>query len=195
MPDVPAADSRPGLRRSRWLARVLATCFALTPASWPCAAQPLVASEAALKAAFVYRIALFVEWPQEPAGSNRPFQVCVLGVDNGWSTAFSTIEGKKVQGRAVALVRVLARGDEARACHVAVLADSDPSRLAELPAGVLTIGDAKGFARAGGMVGFVREGTQLRFDINREAAQRAQLRLSAELLKVARSVIDAGGRP
>jgi hypothetical protein len=46
------------------------------------------------------------------------------------------------------------------------------------------------------VVGFVREGTQLRFDINRDAAARAQLRLSAELLKVARGVIDgAGARP
>mgnify|MGYP006993420927 CR=1 FL=1 len=34
---------------------------------------------------------------------------------------------------------------------------------------------------------------QLRFDINREAAERAQLRLPAELLKVARHVIDPGG--
>ena len=64
-----------------------------------------------------------------------------------------------------------------------------------MPAGVLTVSDAEGFARDGGMVGFVREGMQLRFDINREAARRGQLRLSAELLKVARSVIDAGGRP
>jgi hypothetical protein len=68
-------------------------------------------------------------------------------------------------------------------------------RLADLPAGVLTVSDAEGFARADGMVGLVREGTQLRFDINREAARRAQLRLSAELLKVARNVFDGGGRP
>ncbi len=195
MPHVLAVRFRRSLRRSSWTVGILAVCLVLMPATWPAAAQPLVASEAALKAAFVYRIALFVEWPTEPAGSTRPFQVCLLGADNGWSTAFSAIEGKKVQGRTVALVRVIARSDEARACHVAVLTDSDSSHLAALPAGVLTVGDAEGFARAGGMVGFVREGTQLRFDINREAAQRAQLRLSAELLKVARSVIDAGGRP
>jgi hypothetical protein len=163
--------------------------------SLPAAAQPLVASEAALKAAFVYRIAMFVEWPQEPAGSHRPFQICVLGTDHGWAEAFSAIEGKKVQGRTVARVRVLSRHDEAELCHVAVLADSDTRRVADLPAGVLTVSDVEGFARAGGMVGFVRDGTQLRFDINREASRRAQLRLSAELLKVARNVIDAGGRP
>ena len=62
--------------------------------------------------------------------------------------------------------------------------------------GLLSIGESEGFAAAGGVVGFVREGTQLRFDINRDAAARAQLRLSAELLKVARGVIDgAGARP
>ena len=188
--------ARRNLCRSGWTARLLALCLALTAAhSWPAAAQPLVASEAALKAAFVYRIALFVEWPPETAGSNRPFQICVFGADNGWAEAFSTIEGKKVQGRTIARVRVLSRRDEAEFCHVAVLSDSDGRRPADMPAGVLTVSDAEGFARDGGMVGFVREGMQLRFDINREAARRAQLRLSAELLKVARSVIDAGGRP
>jgi hypothetical protein len=178
-----------------WAARLAAALLALAAA--PAApAQPRVAAEAELKAAFVYRIALFVEWPAEPSGSTTPFQVCVLGPDAGWSAAFASIEGKKVQGRPVLAARLLARADEARGCQVVVLADGDAKRAAALPASVLTVGDADGFAQAGGMVGFVREGTQLRFDINREAAARAQLRMPAELLKAARAVVDgAGARP
>ena len=179
-------------RIASWLVRLIAAGLGLA-AIGLAAAQPRVAAEAELKAAFVYRIALFVEWPAEPFGSAAPFQVCVLGSDAGWSAAFAPIEGKKVQGRPVAPVRLLARVDEARGCQVVVFADADVRRAAALPGPVLTVGDADGFAQAGGMVGFVREGTQLRFDINRDAAARAQLRLPAELLKLARAVIDSGG--
>ena len=84
--------ARRNLCRSGWTARLLALCLALTAAhSWPAAAQPLVASEAALKAAFVYRIALFVEWPPETAGSNRPFQICVFGADHGWAVPVGVV--------------------------------------------------------------------------------------------------------
>lgn len=171
--------------------RLAAALLALAAAA-PAWAQPRVAAEAELKAAFVYRIALFVEWPAEPFGNAVPFQVCVLGPDAGWSAAFVSLEGKKVQGRPVVAPRSLARADEARGCQVVVLADGDTKRAAALPPAVLTVGDADGFAQGGGMVGFVREGSQLRFDINREAAARAQLRLPAELLKVARAVVDGG---
>lgn len=182
---------RPRLAAARRVRAALAGVV-LMAASGTAPAQPRMAGELELKAAFIYRIAMFVEWPSDTAGGGAPFQICVLGADTGWSAALATIEGKKVQGRTVMPPRLLARGDEARACQVAVLADGDVRRAAALPAAVLTVGDAAGFAQAGGIVGFVREGTQLRFDINRDAATHAQLRLPAELLKVARAVIDNG---
>lgn len=162
----------------------------------PALAQPRVASEAELKVAFTYRIALFVEWPADSLASGMPLQLCVAGNDTTWSAAFASLEGKKVQGHALAPVRLLARGEEPRGCHVLFVPEREVRRPVAGTAGLLTIGEADGFAASGGVVGFVREGTQLRFDINREAAERAQLRLPAELLKVARHVIDpGGGRP
>lgn len=174
-----------------WRVRLAAGCLALA-AALPAWAQPRMANEAELKAAFIYRIALFVEWPAESLAAGTPFQVCVLGTDSGWNAAFASIEGKKVQGHAVAPMRLLARAEEARTCHVLFSPEHEIRRATAAPAGVLTVGDGEGFAQAGGMIGFVREGAQLRFDINREAAGRGQLRLPVELLKVARNVIDGG---
>ena len=57
----------------------------------------------------------------------------------------------------------------------------------------LTIGDAEGFARRGGMINFTRRGSRLGFEINRGAVRRADLNLSSQLLKLAELVPDQGG--
>jgi hypothetical protein len=173
-----------------------AALAAAVVAAWPALAQPRVANEAELKAAIAYRIALFVEWPADSLPSGAPLQVCVAGSDATWAAAFATIEGKKVQGHALAPTRMLARGEEPRGCHLLFVPERELRRPAAGAPGLLTIGEAEGFAASGGVVGFVREGAQLRFDINRDAAARAQLRLPTELLKVARQVIaPEGARP
>jgi len=56
---------------------------------------------------------------------------------------------------------------------------------------VLTVGDGEGFIDEGGMIGLVRSGDRLQFDINQPALQRAGLRASSQLLKLARNL---GGR-
>ena len=60
--------------------------------------------------------------------------------------------------------------------------------LSEVGTGVLTVGEAPGFLRAGGIIGFVVENRRVRFDVNQGAAARARLRISSKLLSVARSV-------
>lgn len=171
-----------------------AALFALALAGpWTAAAQQRVASEVELKAAFVYRVALFVEWPAESLPPAAAFRICVQGNDPAWSAAFATLEGKLVQGHTVATPRLLARGEEPHACHVLFVPEREGGKLPPPQVGLLTVGEAEGFAQAGGVVGFVRDGARLRLDLNRDAATRQQLRLPAELLKIARQVIDAGG--
>ena len=53
---------------------------------------------------------------------------------------------------------------------------------------VLLVADVPGFASDGGMIGFVFEEGRIRFEINREALDRAKLKASAKLLKLARLV-------
>lgn len=177
--------------------RVL-SCLALGAAlllagAAPARAQQRVANEAELKAAFVYRIVLFAEWPAASLPPGAAVQICLQGADPGWIAAFETLQGKKVQGRALAPLRPLARGDDLRGCQVLFVPEREHRKPVAMLPGLLTIGEADAFAEAGGVVGFVRQGAQLRFDINRDAAAQAQLRLSAELLKVARTVLDSGG--
>ena len=132
---------------------------------------------------------------REPAG-RRAVQICSAGNDAAWTAAFATLDGKKVQGRPLAYARRAARRRAARLPAAVRAAARGAARRRPPPAGLLSIGESEGFAAAGGVVGFVREGTQLR-STSTAMPRRAQLHQPLrELLKVARGVIDgAGARP
>lgn len=169
------------------LACCLAAACAVVP---PAAAQPL--DEYEVKAAFVYNFAKFVEWPAEVWQRPGPLRLCHAGPVNEFAAALERLgEKPPVNGKAVAVQR-LAQGADTGACHV--LALTWPERVAtewlQRAAGrpVLTVGDAPGFAAAGGAIGLVLEGDRVRFEVNAEAAREARLRLSSQLLKLARLV-------
>jgi hypothetical protein len=69
-----------------------------------------------------------------------------------------------------------------------------PTILASLKtAPVLTIGEADDFLGSGGIIRFCLEGNKVRFEINREAAESAKLRISAKLLLLARNIAGGSG--
>jgi hypothetical protein len=59
-------------------------------------------------------------------------------------------------------------------------------RTRRLP--ILTVGDISGFSRDGGIVEFFLQTGKVRFDINLSAARHSRLKISSQLLKVARIV-------
>ena len=83
--------------------------------------------------------------------------------------------------------------DGAWKCHVLFISVSDKrhvaqslAQLRDMP--VLTVSEIGGFTQAGGMIEFVFDEDRVRFDINRDAALRAKLRIDARLLAVAHAV-------
>jgi len=58
---------------------------------------------------------------------------------------------------------------------------------------VLTVSDIDGFVEAGGNISLVTVDDRIRFDINRTTVASQQLRLSAQLLKLARRLIGREG--
>ncbi|WP_300451441.1 YfiR family protein [Accumulibacter sp.] len=173
---------------------LLAVALALV-AGWPgqACAQSAPAEENTLKAAFVYNFAKYTDWPDELWSRSPTLRVCTVGERGGFAQAVAALANKPaVRGKEVE-VRQLARPEEASGCHFLVVAGR--ARMAEWTravrlAPVLTVGDAEGFATSGGIIGLYAEGDRLRFEINQEAAQRAGLKLSSQLLKLARLVKD-----
>ena len=70
---------------------------------------------------------------------------------------------------------------------------STPGLLCPLTTNCVVVGDGEGFATNAGLIGLYAEGEKLKFEVNQEAAHRAGLRLSSQLLKLARLVRDEQG--
>ena len=150
-------------------------------------------SEYAVKAAFLFKFTDYVEWPDEPSRTSFPFVVGVVGADPFGHTLDEMLAGKSVRGRPV-VARRFATGEEAvRAADIVFIARTERPELARAlrpfdGRPVLTVGESQDFASEGGMVGLRLQGTVIRFDVNVEQAERAGLRVSSQLLKLARIV-------
>ena len=149
-------------------------------------------SEYAIKTAFIYNFAKFTEWPAAASGATQGQIVLCAFASEPYGAALAAIEGKPVQGRIIRLRRGV-RPDEIKSCHMMFVAESEERRIPELlravkGSPVLTIGDADGFAEAGGMIGLITADNRVQLEINNEAAQRANLKISSQLLRLARLV-------
>lgn len=143
-----------------------------------------------VKAAFLYNFAKFTEWPDRAfSGPSAPMSFCVMG-DEPFGDALDSIKGKTVKEHKVVVKRI-SGGSDAGSCHVLFISGSEDRRLEEIisalgQAPILLVGDMDRFARRGGMIKFLFENNKIAFEINAEAAKRAGLTISAQLLKLAR---------
>ena len=161
-------------------------------------ASPVAAAasrEYLLKAAFLYNFAKFTTWPAESfPDPQAPLRLCILGED-AFGAATASIEGKNIKQRPLAVIRI-AHVSDAERCHILFVSTSEEERLRailddlhEQP--ILTISDMPNFARAGGTINLKTVEDQIRFDINVDAANAADLRLSSKLLRLA-NIVSTG---
>jgi hypothetical protein len=164
------------------------------------AGQEDSASEYQLKAAILYNLARFVEWPPSAyADPQAPIQLCILGRDPFGSTLASIALKQTVNGRPV-LIRHSQNDKEIRACHLLYISSSERKTAIQIFAtlkgsSVLTVGEMTQFAAHGGMIQFSLEEQQVRFDINLDAASQAGLKISSRLLVLARIIKDQASNP
>ena len=138
-----------------------------------------------VKAAFLFNFAKFVEWPADAIGG--PLQICVAGRNVFGEALADTVRGENINGRPLA-VRVLLEPE--RGCHIIFIprgAATAAYLRAARSSAALTVGEIPDFITQGGMVNFTLEGTSVRFEIDGEAAERAGLRISSRLLRLARA--------
>lgn len=190
----PIFETRCGLRRGPAFFRALlmAVCaLAVTAGS----GRAETTREYQLKAAFLYSFTKFIEWPpQRFADASAPIDIGVIGPLVLRRELERVVHGRKVNGRPVVIKVVTSVGD-ARGCEMVFVANGEEKQLGDAlntleDAGVLTVGESATFAAVGGMINFVREADKVRFAINLDAAERAGLKLSAQLLKLATVVRD-----
>lgn len=156
----------------------------------PASAQANRAAEDAVKAGFIFNFMKYTQWP---AGSDaQAMSVC--------ATAGRPLDGQLQllnersignQHLVVHLAVPVAELPRCRAAFFTADPGSDSAKgvrsLEGMP--VLTIGDVPGFAQNGGMIELRRVDDRIRFIVNLAAAERAGLRLSSQMLKLAEQVL------
>jgi hypothetical protein len=173
-----------------WLRAVACATFcAAMPSALSNAAAPAV-SEHEVKAAIVYRVAKFIDWPaQSFADAQAFFEICVVG-SAGVLQAFEPLNGRTLNGHPVAVRRVTGDMLDLQRCHAAYFpADAEGdvdyalSKLRALP--VLTVGEGEHFARRGGILALTMRDQRVRFALNLRTSKQAGLTVSAQLLQLA----------
>ena len=160
-------------------------------------AQAAKASEAQVKAVFLFNFAQFVDWPPEAVpDSQAPLVIGILGSDPFGDFLDATVRGEHRGARPFA-VRRYQRVDEITRCDILFISRSVGDQPEEILARlknrpILTVSDADRFAERGGMIRFVTDRSRIRLQINPEPAGAARLTISSKLLRVAEVITPTG---
>jgi hypothetical protein len=165
----------------------------LTGAAQRAAGDEPSPTEHEVKAAFLYNFGKFVAFPDSAFKEGAVFVIGVLGDDPIVDVLARTVRDKEIQDRRID-VRHLRSAKEAPSCQILFIGDSERGHLVEIlkvldRASVLTVSDTDDFVEQGGMIGLLLEDRRVRFEVNLPAVERAGLKMSSNLLKLARRLI------
>lgn len=191
-PSAPG-PSPPLARVARWRTQFAIACLlVLESLGFVSSARAGEFDEYAVKAAYLYNFAKFVEWPADAfASATAPLTICIVG-ENLFGGALESLSGKLVEKHPVEIMFLPTAAGLER-CHIVFMGRTEQGRfkslllkLANLP--ILTVSDVTNFTQEGGMIGLVEAEQRIRFNINLSIARQANLNLSSQLLKLAITV-------
>lgn len=159
-------------------------------------------SEYFVKAVYLFNFIKFIEWPGQYALSQRgEANVCIAGKDP-FGAELQYIEKASTDKLKLKILRGVS-DDQMKECHMLFISTSEEGRLGDILAQlralpVVTVSEIPGFADRGGMIGFVNvekniglfSKEQIRLEINKKAASGVNLRVDANLLEIAKRVIN-----
>ncbi len=160
-------------------------------------AFPQQYTEYELKAAYLFNFAKFVEFPEKTFSSYKdPFIIGVYGNEAFLDVLQTIIKGRTVYNRNVIAIGI-SQPEDIVNCQIVYFSRITINQamlffeyLGNKP--VLTVADnVEYFCEKGGMINFTPQYSQKRFEINPNAAQRANLIISSKLLSLAKIVNDA----
>ncbi len=153
-------------------------------------AQAQGPTEYQLKAAYIYNFPKFIEWPSSAGTDPRaPIVVGILGRDPFGSEIEAVLSGKTANQRHF-VIRRFSNVREVSGCQILFVSSSEKDNLKQVFAavagfGVLTVGESDRFAEAGGVIHWGLVDGRVKLTINLPAAERAGLRMNANLLRLA----------
>jgi hypothetical protein len=164
---------------------------AFTPICSHC--QSLVGPEYEVKMGFIYNFARFVTWPKEVFNaSDDPLNFCFFS-DHPAANVLFKLNDQAVQNRKLTVRKIETEVIEEE-CHILFFGTDDETFIRRTLATIrgkhiLSIGEVDGFAQMGGVINFFNQNNRLRFEVNRDATKRENLKFSAQLLQAAQRIV------
>ena len=142
--------------------------------------------EAKVKAAYLFHLIKFVDWPSLPPDDIR---ICVYG-STSIGGMLNELADRQVKEHALKIFQN--NPGDMMSCQVVFIGRGEKRWHALLDKvdgmSILTVSDLDEFAHQGGMVGFYADGGKIKLEINPSVARNSNLRISSKLLELARTV-------
>ncbi len=149
-----------------------------------------------IKASFLYKFLLFVDWPEKNAEQSEDTMIIgILGKDP-FGDAFFPVEGQHIKGKTLVIKRF---NDDTsheilRKCHLLFINTAIKERMNEVLNSlknhpVLTVGESEDFFSSGGMIHIFTKQNRVIFEINTSVAERVGIKFRSKLLRVAVRVV------
>jgi YfiR/HmsC-like len=175
-----------------------AAILAIVAAAWvgPAAVRGQTAdgaiTERSIKAAYLYKFAGYVEWPETEVQGTRPLTIGVLESSEMADELARVTAGRTIGDRPVQVRRLLS-GDSLAGLHVLFVGGQGNDRLDDLLVSaraqpILTVTESAGALATGSIINFTLDQDRVRFEVSLPAAERSRLKLSSRLLAVAQRV-------
>lgn len=148
------------------------------------------ATEDEVEAVYLYNFAKFIRWPQGAA--SQTISLCVLNDEPVASALQRVVAGEMVDGRNLR-AKSLSDVSEGTDCNILFMGPPEDLHMREdlavlHHAPVVTVSNDVDFLQQGGIIQFAMISGAVRFSVNLDAARRAGVTLSSQLLKVALTV-------
>lgn len=154
-------------------------------------------SEDAVKAAYLYRFAGYVQWPVATE-AGRPFTIAVVDAPAVARELRRLVPGHRINERVVNVVET-SRVSEAEGAAILFIGAGHAGLLRRSLPGIearstLVVTEQRGGLHAGGSINFLMLHHRVRFEVSLIEADRARLKISAQLLAVAVRVFGGARR-
>ena len=149
--------------------------------------------EYAVKAAFLSKFGLYVQWPDRAFSSpSSAVNLCIVGENPFGTMLDEAVNGQRIGGRTIVIKRLKAITRDS-GCHIVYLGNAEAQRTGQTiemlrGSSVLTVTDTHDPGAAAGIINFVIKDNRVRFDIDEEAAAQNGLTISSKLLGLALNV-------
>lgn len=142
--------------------------------------------ELKVKTSYIYNFTRFIEWPDS---SGDKIKICVLGEDN-ISRLLKEVINKRLETDKFEVITDF--NSDLTDCQIVYISKSVKNFVNLLEKlkmhDVLTVSDTDSFVANGGMIGFFNKNGKIRFEVNLQRTNAANIHLSSKLLGLAKIV-------